>query len=402
MQTSSTSYIVFDSSTRQNSIDIDSANNLPDSTGPVSYSFTNDNELQLTYSSSDTGRKGICLNPSVLVAGLQTFVAFKFPTALPSGVATEIWLQDSNGKFRVLSALRFVGASQSLELTADSKASSTVSLSPNTNYILLLSVSAFGANLSSQVVTSQNEVKSTVSSSIYDAGIAYALTSDAFQVCISFMNIASSRALQAATNTTMNVLYLGNQNSTTVGTLTNKLTIVQTAASSSGMIAGAVIGAIIGCCLLTVIISVIIFAILLTKKTVNGKKKRRSSFLLLDSLVSEPYEPEQAFTSEAEQTADVLPPSDQHDGEQVYTVPSENQAVPTESIIDDKTIVITMESSPREDEISLAIEKDPSELSEDMNLKFMKESRLQDQLKSKQQVEMTDQSDEIEEILYSH
>jgi DNA-binding beta-propeller fold protein YncE len=401
MQTSSTSYVVFDSSSRQNSINIDSANDLPDSSGPISYSFTNDNQLQLTYSSSDTGRKGICLNPSVLVAGLQTFVAFSFPTALPSGVAVEIWLQDTSGDISVSSALRFVGGSQSLEITADSSTSSTVSLSSNTNYILLFSVSEFGSDLSSQVITSQNEVKSTVSTSIYDAGMTYALTSDAFQVCISLTNIASSRALQAETNTTMNVLYFGNQNISTVGTLTNKLTIVQPAASSAGMIAGAVIGSIIGCCLLIVIISVIIFAILLTKKTVNVKKQRRSSFLMLNSPVSEAPEQEQAVTSEAEQTADILSPLDV---EQVYTTPSENQAVPTESIIDDTAIVITMESSPPEDEISLTIEKDPSELLQDMkeNLHSIKDSKLHDQLKSKQQVEMTDQPNEIvEEVQYS-
>jgi hypothetical protein len=153
MQTSSTSYVLFDTNSRQSSINLDAANNLPDSSGPISYSFTSDNQLQLSSSSSDTGRKGMCLNPSVLVAGLQTFVAFSFPTTLPSGVASEIWLQDINGDYRVSSALRFVGGSQSLDITADSVTSSTVSLSANVNYILLLSVSSFGSDVSAQVVT---------------------------------------------------------------------------------------------------------------------------------------------------------------------------------------------------------------------------------------------------------
>jgi alpha-tubulin suppressor-like RCC1 family protein len=153
MQTSSTTYVVFDANSQQSSINIDAANDLPDSSGPVSYSFTSDNQLQLSSSSSDTGRKGICLNPSLLVAGLQTFVAFSFPTALPSGVASEIWLQDTNGDYRVSSGLQFVGGAQSLELTADSTSSTILSLNANVTYILLLSVSSFGSDVSAQVIT---------------------------------------------------------------------------------------------------------------------------------------------------------------------------------------------------------------------------------------------------------
>jgi hypothetical protein len=150
MQTQSSSYIVFDANARQNSIDIDAANQIPDSSGPISYTFTSDNQLQLT--SSSPGRKAICLNPSVLVAGVQTFVAFSFPT-LPSGGASEIWLQDTNGDFSVSSSLQFVGGSQSLGVIADSTASTTLSLSANVNYLLLLAVSSFGSDVSAQVIT---------------------------------------------------------------------------------------------------------------------------------------------------------------------------------------------------------------------------------------------------------
>jgi hypothetical protein len=153
MQTSSATYVVFDTNSRQSSINVDAANDLPDSSGPISYSFTSDNQLQLSSSSSDVGRKGICLNPSLLVAGLQTFVAFSFPTALPSGVASEIWLQDTNGDYRISSALEFVGGAPSLELTADSTTSTILSLNANVNYILLLSVDSFGSDVSAQVVT---------------------------------------------------------------------------------------------------------------------------------------------------------------------------------------------------------------------------------------------------------
>jgi DNA-binding beta-propeller fold protein YncE len=156
MQVQSSTYVVFDSSSGQSSINIDAANDLPGSSGSISYSFTSDNQLQLTSSSSDTGLQGICLNPSLLVAGLQTFVAFSFPTALPSGVASEIWLQDTTSDYRVSSALQFVDGSQSLDLTADSTTSTTVSLSANVTYILLLSVSEFGSDLSAQIITLVN------------------------------------------------------------------------------------------------------------------------------------------------------------------------------------------------------------------------------------------------------
>jgi sugar lactone lactonase YvrE len=154
MQTSSASFVIFDTNSRQSSINIGAANNLPDSSGPISYSFTSDNQLQLSSSSRDTGRKGICLNPSLLVAGLQTFVAFSFPTALPSGVASEIWLQDTNGDHRISSALEFVGVGQSLELTAGSITSATLlSVNANVTYVLLLSVDSFGSDVSAQIVT---------------------------------------------------------------------------------------------------------------------------------------------------------------------------------------------------------------------------------------------------------
>jgi hypothetical protein len=153
MQAQSSVYVIFDESSGQGSINIDAANNLPDYSGPVSYSFTSDNQLQLSLPSSDTGRKGICMNPSVLVAGLQTFVAFSFPTVLPSNVASEIWLQDTTSDYQISSALRFVGGSESLDLTADSTTSTTVSLNTNEKYILLLSVGEFGSDLSAQVIT---------------------------------------------------------------------------------------------------------------------------------------------------------------------------------------------------------------------------------------------------------
>jgi hypothetical protein len=114
--------------------------------------------------------------------------------------------------------------------------------------------------------------------------MAYALTSNAFQLCISLTNVASSRKMQASTNTTMNILYFGNQNVSTVGTLTNKNLKNPLSASSAGMIAGAVIGSILGCCLLIIITFFIIFVVTWTKRSVKVKKQQ--SFELINSPAS--------------------------------------------------------------------------------------------------------------------
>jgi hypothetical protein len=116
--------------------------------------------------------------------------------------------------------------------------------------------------------------------------MAYALTSNAFQVCISLTNVAGSRKMQASTNTTMNILYFGNQNVGTVGSLTNKKLNNQSSASSAGMIAGAVIGSILGCCLLIVVAFFIIFVVTWTKRSVNVKAKKQQSFELINSPAS--------------------------------------------------------------------------------------------------------------------
>jgi hypothetical protein len=114
--------------------------------------------------------------------------------------------------------------------------------------------------------------------------MAYALTSDAFQVCISLTNIAGSRKMQASTNTTMNIAYFGSQNVSTVGSLTNKKLNNQSSTSSAGMIAGAVIGSILGCCLLIVVAFFIIFVTWTSKRSVKVKKQQ--SFELLNSPAS--------------------------------------------------------------------------------------------------------------------
>jgi hypothetical protein len=172
--------------------------------------------------------------------------------------------------------------------------------------------------------------------------MTYALTSDAFQVCISLTNVASSRKMQASTNTTMNISYFGNQNVSTAGALTNKLNQAQSRASSAGMIAGAVIGSILGCCLLLVIAFFIIFVVTWTKRSVKVKKQR-SSFELLNSPASTQSDQEPIDTvspvdqnENIEQTESVL----QDDDKQVAEVEATtNQEIPAIEEIKAETAV---------------------------------------------------------------
>jgi hypothetical protein len=156
--------------------------------------------------------------------------------------------------------------------------------------------------------------------------MAYALSSDAFQVCISLTNVASSRKMQAPTNTTMNILYFGNQNISTIGTLTNKLDRLQSRAPSAGMIAGAVIGSILGCCLLIIVAFFILFVVTWTKRSVQVKKQQ-SSFKLLNSPAS---------IQSDQELIDAVSPVDQNENaEQALPTPFNNPTVITESISQD-------------------------------------------------------------------
>jgi hypothetical protein len=152
MQSASASYVVFDSASSQNYIDIDGSNKLPGSSGPISYSFTSDGQIQLTSSSTDQ-RRGMCLKPSILVAGVQTFVAFKFPTLLTQGASAEIWLLSEDGQYQISSAVKFAAnGAQSLSVSADSSDYTAINLASDVEYVLLLTASQTGDVLSTQVI----------------------------------------------------------------------------------------------------------------------------------------------------------------------------------------------------------------------------------------------------------
>jgi hypothetical protein len=126
-------------------------------------------------------------------------------------------------------------------------------------------------NLSHLLTQKQrNDVIASISDLfIYDAGLTYALTNDAFQICIALSNIAR-RSISAST-LSMNVLYYGSQN-LTVGTLTNVVTAKT--ATNVGAIVGGVIGGVVGLCLLITVIAIIVALVLiLRRKHVNTKSE---------------------------------------------------------------------------------------------------------------------------------
>jgi hypothetical protein len=193
--------------------------------------------------------------------------------------------------------------------------------------------------------------------------MAYALTSDAFQVCISLTNVAGSRKMHTSTNTTMNILYFGNQNVSTIGTLTNKLDKVQSRASSTGMIVGAVIGSILGCCLLLIVVAFfIIFVVTWTKRSVNMNVKRQQSFELLNSPAS--------IHSDQEPIATVSSIDQNEDVEQACPTPSDNPTFVTESVLQDDKHIAVMEATPtiEETKVEPAVEEIMLYFSDDITI----------------------------------
>jgi hypothetical protein len=117
MEISSASYIVFDTSTNASVIDVDTSNQLPGSTGTVPYSFASEQiQLSTTFSSTETARKGMCLKPPVVIAGVQAFIAFTIPSSLQTGTAVEVWLTSADGKSQLSSAIKATSLGQLYEL----------------------------------------------------------------------------------------------------------------------------------------------------------------------------------------------------------------------------------------------------------------------------------------------
>jgi hypothetical protein len=151
IQASSSSFVSFDTLSNTSSINVEAANSLPGSS-PANYTFSN-NAVQVaaTFSDTETARRSMCLNPSLLVAGVQTFIAFKIPSAQSAGTAVEVWLTDANGQYRVSTSVTQSSTGQQLKLNSGESAS--VQLSVNTPYIIIIEVDSSASLLTSQVLT---------------------------------------------------------------------------------------------------------------------------------------------------------------------------------------------------------------------------------------------------------
>ncbi len=154
MQVSSSSYVVFDTTTNTSAINVDSANSVPGTSGTVNYQMTS-SELQLSssFGSTQVAKQSICLNPSIIVAGVQTFIAFSLPSSLPSGTAAEVWISHPSGSFAFSSSVRSSSTGYVFELdAAGAKSSTPVTLATNTIYLILIHVDSFGTYVVSQII----------------------------------------------------------------------------------------------------------------------------------------------------------------------------------------------------------------------------------------------------------
>jgi hypothetical protein len=353
MEVSSTSYIVFDTSTNASVIDIDSSNQLPGVSAVVPYSFSADQiQLSAGFSATETSRKAMCLKPSIIVAGVQTFVAFNIP-ALPSGTAAEVWLSSADGKHHVsASIVSKSSGGQQLLLTAGSDTDvQLILLQTNVEYVMLIAVDSSGGFLTAQVVTVKNVPISTSSVYVSDQSLSNALQTDAFFVCVA-LSSTTSRKLVQAKSVSMNIRYYGKQRVGTAGTLaTNKRSSID-----GGTIAGAVIGAVLGCMLLIIIATVVVLVVYyFTKKRVPvNKQPEEQVFVALQEIVTPteevPYVIPETVTTEppvAEKPQDSLPES----SEIVATLQEPEQHIdePEESIVVE---------TPATEQVTLGIESE--------------------------------------------
>jgi hypothetical protein len=274
MQVSSASYIVFDTATNASVIDIDTSNQLPGTTGTVPYSFSSEQiQLTTTFSSTETARKGMCLKPPVVMAGVQAFVAFTIPSSLQTGTAVEVWLTSADGKSQVSSAIKATSSGQLYELVGGTeKDTQTLLLETNKQYVLLVSVDESCSFVVSQVITVKNDPIVTASVYLTDDALISALQTNTFSLCVALSSNTNSRAARQSKSASVNVHYYGSQRIGTVGKIPAKQSGI-----TSGAIAGAVIGSLLGC-LLLVSVSVVVVIVIVTirqKKVPVPKNKRQ-------------------------------------------------------------------------------------------------------------------------------
>jgi tetrahydromethanopterin S-methyltransferase subunit F len=282
METSSASYIVFDTATNASVIDVDASNQVPGASGVVPYTFVND-QLQLStgFSATETARKSMCLKPSIIVTGVQSFIAFNIPT-LQAGTAAEVWLTSINGQHHVSASIVAKNdGSQTFQLVAGSDIDvQPITLQTNVEYVILTVVDNTGAFITSQVVTIKNDPISTASVYISDQGLIDSLQTNGFFICVA-LSSNTNRKIHQAKSVSMNIRYYGKQQVGTAGTLTTK-----PSGTNTGAIAGAIIGSILACILVVIIASAIVLVYCFSKKRVTVNKQPEDVFVALQEIVT--------------------------------------------------------------------------------------------------------------------
>jgi hypothetical protein len=350
MQVSSSSYVAFDSSTNTGSANMDVANTIPGNTGTATFQLASTHAtLSNTFGQSETGRKGVCLNPSYLIAGVQIFVAFELPKVIPSGAAVETWLNDASGKYSLNAAVRNVngGLVFSLVIGTDSN-SVPVSLSTNTYYVLLISVDASGGFATAQIVNTLNEAQATVDVYVSDDALASALANEPYFVCMSLTS-TTARVIRAVKDMAVNVRYYGRQNVGTAGTLKLK----GTAGITAGGIAGAVIGSILGCLLLTTIAVVAILVVRyvlsrkvpVTKEHVELKDLENPNNLLPVAPVEQPVAQSHVYDTLPEETNTVVTQE---------VSPTEVVVTPEDVQVEQEPVVVSPEETQEQEPVSVS------------------------------------------------
>jgi hypothetical protein len=156
LQTTSSTFVAFDTTSNSSSIiNIDAANQIPGATGTANYTFSSEGLLlSTTYGQSETGKKGVCLKPSLVIANMQTFVIFNIPVTQPSGTAVEVWLMDATKQYTIRASIKQTNNGQVFEIRSKSSFDSTnTNLQTGVDYLIVLSVDQSGSFVTTQILT---------------------------------------------------------------------------------------------------------------------------------------------------------------------------------------------------------------------------------------------------------
>lgn len=256
-------------------IDVSASNQIPGSSGVVDYAFQSD-RVDLSAAFTNSTRRTLCLSPSVVVSGVQTFVGFSIPSSLPLGAAVEVWLNRVNGSNSVSSSVKNT-TTQGMQFTLSSSGdidSTSVSVPTATNLVMLIYVSATGSSISSQIIDSTNKALQKTNISPQDFKTS---SSDLFSICIGLSYAVGGRSIHsAAANVSLSLMYVGTQPKGTIGDWsTTKAPSPTLANKGSTAVTGIVVGIIIGVLALCCICGVLVVCVSLLKRKLQRKVKKK-------------------------------------------------------------------------------------------------------------------------------